>query len=121
MDDKKVSKKMLLSFVLLHLIMLLYSFSSVFSKKASDYSLLSLEFVVYYGLVMVILFIYAIAWQQVLKRMELTTAYANKAVVVIWGLILGWLFYGEAVTVKKVLACIIIMIGVGLVVTDQNE
>ena len=42
-----------------------------------------------------ILGIYAIGWQQVIKRMPLTTAYANKAVTLVWGLVWGLLLFHE--------------------------
>ena len=32
---------------------------------------------------------YAFGWQQVIKHLPLTTAYANKAVTVVWGILLG--------------------------------
>ena len=45
----------------------------------------------------------AIGWQQVIKRIPLTTAFANKAVTVVWGLVWGALFFREAVTPGKLL------------------
>lgn len=107
--------------LLLHAIMLLYSASAIFSKLAAGEQFFSFSFLTLYGLVLLILFVYAILWQQVLKGMPLTTAYANKAVVIIWGLIWGSLFFGEAVTVKKLVASVIVIFGVGLVVTDKDE
>ncbi len=121
MDRQKLKKERLKTLLLLHAIMLLYSASAIFSKLAAGEQFLSLSFFILYGLVLLILFIYAILWQQVLKQMPLTTAYANKAVVIIWGLIWGNLFFGEAVTIKKLIASVIVILGVGLVVTDQNE
>ncbi len=121
MDRQKLKKERLKPLLLLHAIMLLYSASAIFSKLASGAKFLSLSFLVLYGLVLLLLFVYAILWQQVLKKMPLTTAYANKAVVIIWGLIWGSLFFGEAVTVKKLIASIIVILGVGLVVTDKDE
>ena len=35
------------------------------------------------------LVVYAVGWQQVIKHLPLTTAYANKAVTVVWGILLG--------------------------------
>ena len=32
---------------------------------------------------------YAAGWQQVIKHLPLTTAYANKAVTVVWGILAG--------------------------------
>lgn len=98
----------------LHLLLALYSVTNIFSKLASDAPFLSVRFVVFYGLVLLILAIYAIGWQQAIKRMPLTTAYANKAVTIVWGVIFGVLFFGETVTVPKVVGAVLIMAGVAL-------
>ena len=38
--------------------------------------------------------IYAIGWQVMLKRFNLGVAYANRSSVVIWGILLAWLCLG---------------------------
>lgn len=117
----KLKKELVKPLLLLHAIMLLYSVSTICSKLAAGETLLSIKFILLYGGLLFILFVYAILWQQVLKKMPLTTAYANKAVVIIWGLVWGSLFFGEQITVQKILGSLVIIIGVGLVVTDKNE
>ena len=64
----------------LHLMLMLYSMSEICSKKAAGESFLSVRFCLYYGTVILLLGVYAIGWQQVIKRIPLTTAFANKAV-----------------------------------------
>ena len=101
-------------YVLLHALMLLFSLSPVCSKLAGRQPFLSLPFFFFYGLVIVILGIYALAWQQVIKRMPLTTAYANKAVTVVWGMVWGMILFGESITPQKVLGAAVIVAGVVL-------
>lgn len=96
----------------LHLLLALYSVSNIFSKLASEQDFLSWQFVVYYGMVLVILAVYAIGWQQTIKRMPLTTAYANKAVTVVWGIVFGVLLFGESITAPKVIGAALIVAGV---------
>lgn len=96
----------------LHLLLALYSVTNIFSKLASAQDFLSWQFVVYYGLVLVILAAYAVGWQQAIKRMPLTTAYANKAVTVVWGIVFGVILFGEGVTVPKVVGAALIIAGV---------
>lgn len=88
---------------------------------AARQEFLSFKFFFFYGLVLLILFAYAIAWQQVLKRLPLVTAYANKAVTVIWGLVLGSAFFQEKITLQKVIGAFIIIFGVYLVVSEEGE
>jgi drug/metabolite transporter (DMT)-like permease len=99
----------------------MYSLGGICSKFAGQAEFLSLQFIVLYGLVLLNLFVYAIFWQQILKRLPLVTAYSNKAVTVIWGILWGFLFFGEPVTWKKLAGSLIIIAGVYFVVSDQGQ
>lgn len=98
----------------LHVLLMIFSLSTVCSKLAGKYSFFSVGFLVFYGLVIVLLGVYAISWQQIIKRMPLTTAYANKAVTVIWGLIWGVLLFDESITVGKLAGAALIIMGIVL-------
>ena len=108
------NKSKIASFVMLHAILLMYSFCSVFSTLAAGAEFMSFQFILCYGLMMIVLAAYALLWQQVLKRMPLTTAFANKAVTVVWGIIWGFLFFHESITVGKVLGALFVIMGVVL-------
>lgn len=109
------------SFFLLHILLLVYSLGSICSKLAGEAEFLSAPFFLYYGLVLLILAAYAIFWQQILKVIPLTTAYASKAVTVIWGLIWGLLFFQESLSVQKVLGAAVIIVGIVMVVKADEE
>lgn len=96
----------------LHLMLMIYSMSGICSKKAAGISFLSKEFCLYYGIIIALLGFYAIGWQQIIKRLSLTTAFANKAVTVVWGIIWGLLFFHEAITIGKVIGAIFVIMGV---------
>lgn len=98
----------------LHLLLALYSVANIFSKLASGYRFGSVAFALCYAAVLVILAVYALGWQQAIKRMPLTTAYANKAVTIVWGIAFGALFFGEQVGPAKVAGAALIMAGVVL-------
>ena len=105
----------------LHLMLMLYSMSEICSKKAAGESFLSVRFCLYYGTVILLLGVYAIGWQQVIKRIPLTTAFANKAVTVVWGLVWGALFFREAVTLGKLLGAVLVIAGVILFERANGE
>ena len=105
----------------LHLMLMLYSMSEICSKKAAGESFLSVRFCLYYGTVILLLGVYAIGWQQVIKRIPLTTAFANKAVTVVWGLVWGALFFREAVTPGKLLGAALVIAGVILFERADGE
>lgn len=98
----------------LHMLLMVYSTSGILSKLAAGVPFLSLEFCCLYGGVLLLLGVYAIGWQQILKRLPLTTAFSNKAVTIVWGIIWGALFFFEPITVPKAMGAILIIAGVVL-------
>ena len=113
--------KKIQTYVLLHILLLVFSLGGICSKYAANSEFLSFRFFLFYGLVLLDLAIYAVAWQQIIKRLPLVTAYANKAVTIIWGLIWGIVIFGEALTVQKVIGTLIIVAGVVLVVKADED
>ena len=108
--------------LVLHLILGIYAASSVCSKLAAGQPFLSVPFILLYGGMLAALVAYALGWQQVIKHLPLTTAYANKAVTVVWGILLGFLLFGEAVTHRQVLGAVLIIAGIVLFVrADKKE
>ncbi|HBB13989.1 MAG TPA: transporter [Treponema sp.] len=96
----------------MHLGFLLYSFYTVTGKIASRYEFLSLSFCLFYILLIGILFIYAVLWQQILKTIRLSFATANKAISIVWGMLWSLLFFNEEITFKKITGAIIIILGI---------
>lgn len=107
--------------LLLHGVLLVLSLSGVLSKLASAQKFLSLPFFMLYGGVILILAIYAVVWQQVIKRLPLTFAYANRAITVVWGIIWGLLFFGEKVSLPMLLGASLIVGGIVLYATDGSD
>ena len=67
------------------------------------------------------LVVYAIGWQQILKRLPLTVAFANKAITVVWGIIWGAVFFQEAITPPMIVGAIIVMAGIVLFSIADGE
>lgn len=107
--------------IILHIVLAVYSILGIASKMASEKPFLSPEFCFFYGIVILNLFFYAILWQQIIKKIPLVTAYANKAVTVIWGIIFGFIFFKEEITLTKILGAIIIILGIYFVVSDNED
>ena len=105
----------------LNILLMFFSLGGIFSKLASKQSFLSLEFILCYGSLLFIMFVYAIGWQQIIKRLPLTTAYANRAVTIVWGIIWGLLIFNEKLNVGKVIGAVIVIAGVLLYVTESEE
>ena len=112
--DKKV-------FLALHLLLLFYSLSSVLSKLAAGQPFLSFRFCLCYGGMFLILVLYALGWQQILKRLPLTVAFANKAVTLVWSLVFGALLFREQIRLNQVIGCTLAVLGVVLFVQPEKD
>ncbi len=107
--------------LLLHLLLLVYSTSGIFSKLASSQRFLSFRFCLYYGCIILLLGVYAVGWQQIIKRLPLTTAFANKSVTVLWGLVWGMLVFHETLTAAKLIGVALVIGGVVLFAYADGE
>ena len=98
---KKISPKLILA---LQLVVMLYTLSSVAAKMASGQSFLSLPFLIYYGVE--------------IKRCDLSVAYANRSMAILWSLVWTVLFFHESLTVKNIIGVLIVFAGTMIVNSD---
>ena len=106
--------------MLLHVVFLVVSLGSVASKTAASYEFFSLPFLFFYALYVGALGFYALSWVQIIKRVPLVTAFSNKAITVVWNMVFGALLFHETITLKSVIAALIVIAGVILVVTSDD-
>ena len=109
------------TFAALHLLLMTYSVGDILSKLAAEQEFMSVRFCLYYVGIIAILGIYAVGWQQIIKRMPLTTAFSNKAITVVWGIIWGVLFFRESITIGKIVGAILVIIGVVVFAFSDKE
>lgn len=118
MEDQK-KKFQIKDILMLQIVFFIYSINSVVAKFASAQEPFSLNFILLYGLELCVLGVYAILWQQLIKRMELSVAYSNKAVVLLWAMVFGALLFKEQITLTKVAGILLVI--VGIVVLNSEE
>lgn len=118
MSDKK---RKIWGYLFMHLLFLIYSMTSVISRKIGETEPFSREFILGYALIFVCLGLYALGWQQVLKIFPLFQAYSSKAVVVIWGILWGAVIFGEKITPGRILGAALIICGVILFAKDEPD
>ena len=108
--------------IILNVLLLVYSLSGVCSKLAAGEAFLSGRFLLFYGIVLFLLAVYAVAWQQIIKRLPLTMAYANKAVSVLWAMVWGIIFFHEEISPGKIIGALLVVGGIVLFAfSDQQE
>jgi drug/metabolite transporter (DMT)-like permease len=105
--------------ILLQISIFILSLSGIMAKIASTYELFSIGFFQYFILEIIILGIYATLWQQILKKMEMIVAYANRGMYLIWTLFWAMLFFDETITINNILGSIIIILGITMVFKDD--
>lgn len=116
---KKDRKKFIKNIIILQVIILIYTLSTVTAKFASNEEFLSFKFILFYGLEILILGVYAILWQQIIKKFEISVAYANRAMSLLWSIVWAIVFFGEQITLKNVIGVIIVIIGTIIVNSDE--
>ena len=115
---QKIDKKV---FLALHLLLLLFAGTTVLSKLAAGEEFMSLKFCLFFGGEFVLLGVYALGWQQILKRLPLTVAYTNKAVTLVWSMVFGALLFREKIQIKQIIGCALAVAGVLLFVKADGE
>ena len=93
---------------------LIYACTSIFTKMASRQETLSWAYLLWIAGAVGVMGLYAILWQQVIKRMEISTAYMFKGTSLIFGLLFACLLFGEHITVTNIIGAIIIIFGIAL-------
>lgn len=103
---KKITWKDLLT---LQAVVVIYTFSTIIGKFAAGQE--GITFLLYYGAEAAVLGVYAILWQQMIKKFDLSVAYANRAAALAWSLLWAVLIFGEQLTVKKAAGVALVIAG----------
>lgn len=130
-DGRDKQKLTVLSVILIQAAVIIYTGSSVCSKLASSHpgtisifgaELHWLNWVGVFWLFMevVCLGLYAIFWQQIIKKFDLSIAYANRAFAIFWTFLWGVLFFGEHVKLLNLVGIVIVFLGILLVNQDAE-
>lgn len=109
------------SLLLLIAAFLIYSTTGVFSKMASMHEMLSLSYIQYFSLVILAMGGYAVLWQLILKRVDLSKAFLFKSLTVIFSLFFAWSIFDETISLKNILGCLFIISGIVLNSFCQTE
>lgn len=93
---------------------LLYACVTLFTKYASQQEFLSVAYCLGLAGAIAVTGVYAICWQQVLKRIDLSTAYMFKGTSLIFVMLLAFAFFGEAITLMNIIGAAVIIVGIAL-------
>lgn len=58
--------------------------------------------------------VYAVCWQQILRRIDLSTAYMFKGTSLIFVMLLAFALFGEPITLHNIIGACVIIAGIAL-------
>ena len=102
------------------IIYIIFPFSSVFMKLASDTSNLIMKLFLFCCSIGV-LGIFSILWQMLLKKVDLTKAYLFKSTTIIWNVIYGILIFSEKITLPMIIGIIITTAGIMITIVGEKQ
>lgn len=117
MVKRKVTFK---NIMLLQGIIMIYTISSVMAKFASLNKDVLIKVLFFLGLEFLILVVYAVLWQQMIKRLDLSVAYANRSMAILWSMIWAVIFFHDEITMRNILGVILVLIGTVIVNMDAR-
>ena len=127
-EGKKLS---LFSVLAIQAAVIIYTGSGVCSKMASSrkgsvtlfgHTIRGLDITGYMWLFLEVccLGLYAVLWQQIIKRFDLSVAYCNRAFAVCWSFLWGVLLFGEHVKPLNLAGIAVVLAGILLVNQDAK-
>lgn len=115
---KKITLKDIL---LLQAVIAVYTVSTVMAKLASGQPPLSIKFLAFYGAELFILAVYALLWQQMIKKFELSIAYTNRAMALLWSFVWAVIIFHDKITLKNIIGVALVITGTIIINGGQPE
>ncbi len=99
---------------------LLYACVTLFSKYTSQQEMGSVAYCLGLAGAIGVMGTYAICWQQILKRVELSTAYMFKGTSLIFIMLFAFALFGEQITLMNIVGAVLIVLGITLFAKFEN-
>lgn len=93
---------------------LLYACVTLFTKYASQQEMGSVAYCFGLAGAIGVMGAYAICWQQILKRVELSTAYMFKGTNLIFIMLFAFALFGEPISIMNLIGAAVVIAGITL-------
>ena len=107
--------------ILLQLIVIIYTINSIIGKLSAGEEFMSMRFILFYVAEVGVLGIYALLWQQMIKRFDLSIAYANRAMALIWSAVWAVVIFLESLSIKNIIGILLVIAGTVVVNTEATS
>jgi len=111
-----------MQYIVLILAVAIYSTVGLLTRYASMYPFLNWQYILCVIGAIGVIGIYAIIWQQLIQRMDISLAYMFKGLGVVFALLICHYVFGEIITMINIIGAIIIIAGIMLFAwSDRKE
>ena len=107
--------------ILLQLIVIIYTINSIIGKLSAGEEFMSMRFILFYVAEVGVLGIYALLWQQMIKRFDLSIAYANRAMALIWSAVWAVVIFHESLSITNIIGILLVIAGTVVVNTEATS
>ena len=107
--------------MLLQLIVIIYTINSIIGKLSAGEEFMSMRFILFYVAEVGVLGIYALLWQQMIRRFDLSIAYANRAMALIWSAVWAVVIFHESLSIKNIIGILLVIAGTVVVNTEATS
>lgn len=107
--------------ILLQLIVIIYTINSIIGKLSAGEEFMSMRFILFYVAEVGVLGIYALLWQQMIKRFDLSIAYANRAMALIWSAVWAVVIFHESLSITNIIGILLVIAGTVVVNTEETS
>lgn len=101
---------------ILHINILVFSATGIFSKIAanniSENGFFDVRTLIFIAVMFINCGIYAIFWQHNLKHFDINVAYAHRSVYNMWSLLWAYIIFSEKITIGNIIGTLLIIAGV---------
>lgn len=112
-------------YVFLHLCVMVFSFTGVCSKFASqafnEGGILAPKLYLFLFLMVLDCVVYAFFWQKIIKRFDLNLGYANRSVYLLWSQLWAVAIFGEHLSLRNIIGMFVVLIGVIVVSLNAKQ
>ncbi len=121
--ENAMSKKGIVLFLFMQVMNVVFSLNGVLMKLASvswqENGLFAIKTIAVLCASVAVLGVYAVAWQAILGKVDLSHAYLNKGTVVFWSLLWSAVVFQEQITIYNIVGGAVIFLG--LIMVNYHE
>ena len=102
------------------LLYFIYSLMGIIGKyNAMSSEVGTMRFWVLFSIQVAGMVLFAIGWQLLLRKFDLSYVYLFKGTTILWGLLFAQIIFHEQVTGNNLVGALIIVCGIGVVLSEQ--